>query len=280
MTIRTGQTHDIAVCPIWVMSATKVVDHTSQCAPRRVPSAVAGSVMNTPPLDIPRFDPLLLVHKAVRHVLFDVATQVGAVDASDIFAVDRCAKQVGRLLDMLPESASALVPLIDALYQRDTAARHVAAAALYREVTALVGAQLAAQQRAEADGALHAVQSDEELRDMRRAQLASMSEGELAEAVGSFGAALTPHELAAFLDDLQASVDGQTFACLSDTLRRRLDTLRWARVVRERGGDEEPPTGRRRGGAPGGAGSAKRRAPETTLQRRPHRVDRHRVRAQ
>lgn len=222
----------------------------------------------------PRFDPILPVHKALRHALFDVLTQVGALDASDIFAVDGCAKQVGRLVELLPSTAATLRPAIEALYQRETAARRDAADCLYRVLTSVVTEQLIAQQQVEATrtAELQSCHDDEALRAMRRLQLGAMSEAELADALRFLGAALTPHELCAFVDDLQATVDAQTFGCLVDTLRRRLPASRWERIARELGlpdgGSMQTPRSGSGMPLPGACPSPPRRQ---------HRADRHRL---
>ncbi len=229
--------------------------------------------MNSAPCS-PRFDPILPLHKGLRQVMFDVLTQVGALDVADIFAVDGCAQEVSRLVDLLPSTAATLGPTVEALYQRDAAARRDAADHLYRVLTAVVTEQLLAQQQTEASrtAALQSRHTDEALRAMRRLQLGAMSEAELAEALRSLGTALTPTELSAFVDDLQATVDSQTFGCLIDTLRRRLPTPRWERIARELGLADAPsmPTPRPGRGIP--PASACPSGP-----RRQHRADRHRL---
>ena len=187
--------------------------------------------------DALRFDPLTTLHKAVRHLMFETLTQVGALDASDIFEVERCVRQVARLVALLPATGDRLEPLLAALRQRDCDARGAAATALYRELTQVVSEQLLGQLELEAERtpALQAQYTDSQLRIMRRAQLAAMSEPDLAEALRAMAEALTPQELVAVLDDLQMSVDAQTFGCLLDTVRRQTASGRWQRLARALG---------------------------------------------
>lgn len=231
------------------------------------------------PSDAVRFDPLTPIHKAVRQLMFEVLTRVGALDASDIFEVDLCSRQVARLVGLLPASAARLEPLLDALHQRETDARAAAAATLYQALTQLVSDELLAQLQTEAERlpVLQARHTDLELRVMRRQQLAAMSEPELAEALRSMAEALTPQELAAMIDDLQMSVGTQAFGCLLDTVRRQTASGRWERLARELGLPEtgsSPSVARATGGEPGTDSARSEPA------RRAYRADRYRLRAQ
>jgi hypothetical protein len=187
--------------------------------------------------DTERFDPITPVHKALRHCMFEALMQVGALDTTDIFAVDRCVKQVVRLVGLLPEMTATVAPLLQSLRQRDAHTRRSAATSLYRELTSLVTEQLIAQQQFETThtALLWAQYSDADLGVLRRRQLSAMDEQELADALRPMALALSPQELASFLNDLQASVDAQTYSCLLDTVRRQLDPARWERVAREMG---------------------------------------------
>ena len=167
-----------------------------------------------------RFDPLTPLHKTVRHFMFDVTTQVGALDVTDLTASAHCVERVERLFGVLHCDNTEVKPLLKALLDADVTLRQDAAAELYRSLNRIVTNQLAAQQQLEITrtSLLWAKHTDAELRTMRYHRLAALSDGELSEMMRSMEVALNPREITAVLNDVKTNVSPKYFKYFLSTL--------------------------------------------------------------
>ena len=184
-----------------------------------------------------RFDPLTPLHKTVRHFMFDVTTQVGALDVTDLTASAHCVERVERLFGALHCDNTGVKPLLKALLDTDMTLRQDAAAELYRSLNRIVTNQLAAQQQLEITrtSLLWAKHTDAELRTMRYHRLAALSDGELSEMMRSMEVALNPQEITAVLNDVKTNVSPAYFEHFLNTLGRRAIAPRLRQSAREFG---------------------------------------------
>lgn len=165
--------------------------------------------------------------------MFEVTTQVGALDVTDIIAIARCSERVKRLFNLLDFNDAQVTPLLNALLETDETLRRDAAADLYRALNRIVSNQLVAQQQEMSlTSTLWAQHTDSELRALRYQQLAVMSDGELADTMRGMEVALNPQEITAVLTDVQAFVSPEYFAFLLGTLDRLAIAPRLQRSAR------------------------------------------------
>ena len=153
--------------------------------------------------------------------MFEVTTQVGALDVADLIAIAHCTERVERLFSLLDFDDAEIKPLLNALLESDETLRRDAAADLYRALNRIVSNQLVAQQlEISLTSILWAQHTDSELRALRYHQLAVMSDEELADTMRGMEVALNPQEITAVLTDVQAFVSPEYFAFLLSTLGR------------------------------------------------------------
>ena len=153
--------------------------------------------------------------------MFEVTTQVGALDVADLIAIAHCTERVERLFSLLDFDDAEIKPLLNALLESDETLRRDAAADLYRALNRIVSNQLVAQQlEISLTSMLWAQHTDSELRALRYHQLAVMSDEELADTMRGMEVALNPQEITAVLTDVQAFVSPEYFAFLLSTLGR------------------------------------------------------------
>jgi len=165
--------------------------------------------------------------------MFEVTTQVGALDVTDIIAIAHCTERVERLFSLLDFDDAEIKPLLNALLDSDETLRRDAAADLYRALNRIVSNQLVAQQlEISLTSMLWAQHTDSELRALRYHQLAVMSDEELADTMRGMEVALNPQEITAVLTDVQACVSPEYFAFLLSTLDRLADAPRLQQSAR------------------------------------------------
>ena len=181
-----------------------------------------------------RFDPLTPVHKTLRHFMFEVTTQVGALDVTDLIAIARCAERVERLFGVLRCDDAEVKPLLKTLLESDVSLRRDAVADLYRDLNRIVSNQLVAQQlEITRTALLWDMHTDAELRVMRYRQLAEMSNADLAETMRGMEVALNPQEITAVLNDVQTNVSPQYFDHFLSTLGQQAIAPRLRQSARE-----------------------------------------------
>lgn len=148
--------------------------------------------MDLPP---PPASPANPVHKALRRFMFETLVRAGSLDLTQRSEIERTLNLVQRLLELLGTPAPALERTMRALLWAGASERAPLAAALYRELTAFVTAQLLRLQASDADR-----------EPLPGARLALLDADELQDLLRWMSGAVSPQELAALLDDLRANV--------------------------------------------------------------------------
>ena len=185
---------------------------------------------------IKRFDPITPVHKTARYLMFEVTTQVGALDVTDLIAIAHCTERVQRLFSLLDCDDAEVKLLLHALLESDVVLRRDTAADLYRALNRVVSNQLVVQQLEIAHTSMLWEQhTDSELRTLRYNQLAMMSDRELADAMRGMEVALSPQEITAVLNDVQTNVSPEYFVHLLNTLNQMTIAPRLQQSAREFG---------------------------------------------
>ena len=135
------------------------------------------------------------VHKALRRFMFETLVRAGSLDLTQRSEIERTLNLVQRLLELLGTPAPALERTMRALLRAGASERAPLAAALYRELAALVTAQLLRLQASDADR-----------EPLPGARLALLDPDELQDLLRWMSGAVSPQELAGLLDDLRANV--------------------------------------------------------------------------
>jgi len=149
------------------------------------------------------------VHKALRRFMFETLVRTGSLDLTRRTDIERTLNLVQRLLDLLGTPAPVLERAMRALLWAGVSERAELAAVLYRELAALVTAQLMRLQSSEA-----------EREPLAGARLALLNADELQDLLGWMAGAVSPQALAELLDELRANVAPELYRQGLDALTR------------------------------------------------------------
>ncbi len=149
------------------------------------------------------------VHKALRRFMFETLVRTGSLDLTQRTEIERTLNLVQRLLDLLRTPAPALARTMRALLWAGASERPVLAAVLYRELAALVTAQLLRLQASDADR-----------EPLAGERLALLDADELQDLLVWMAGAVSPQELSDLLDELRANVEPALYRQGLDALTR------------------------------------------------------------
>jgi hypothetical protein len=199
--------------------------------PADAPLAMVQSLARRrcPAPDAAALDLVAAAHKATRRFMFETLVRIGSLDVTDADDIDGALNLVERLLDVLGEPRDDWRAAFRALRHGAVSQRRGVAAALYRDVAALVGHQLVRLQRDEKRARAADPAEPVGLRLQR------LDDEELRGALVWMEGALTPQELAALLDELHASASAPRFHAALAVLAERMDEVRWSRLARALG---------------------------------------------
>ncbi|WP_447919583.1 hemerythrin domain-containing protein [Achromobacter aegrifaciens] len=215
----------------------------------------------------PRMDIYVGIHKALRAMMLDTLQAVGRVDAHDVAATqtacervqelaDICASHLGHENDFIHTAMEARRPgssgriagehvehiaeieqlrhAVSTLCAANCGATRTAAALLlYRQLALFVGENFAHMhiEETQHNQVLWSCYSDEELRALEGAIVASLPPAENLCILRWMIPAMTPAERAKLLAGVQAAAPAPVFATVLDTVRPHLGQQDWARLT-------------------------------------------------
>ncbi len=226
--------------------------------------------------DAPRVDIYVGIHKALRAMMMDTLLAVGRIDVHDAAATravcervlalaDLCASHLGHENDFVHPAMEARRPGSSARVAGEHA-EHLAAITALREAVACLGAARHAAARTDAalrlyrglalfvgenfvhmhveesqhNQALWSCYTDDELRALEGAIVASLPPAENLCVLRWMIPAMTPGERAALLGGLQMAVPAPIFEAVLQTIQPHLTPQEWTRLMRALERDQIP----------------------------------------